>query len=405
MSAPRIDPATLNQRAWLEIDHDAIAANVAILTRLADGSRVAPVVKADAYGHGIEAVTRTLAAAGVAAACIATVDEAFLLREAGIELPLLLLYPPPPDALDELARLAVEPAVSTPAGVAAVAAWGRRRGPGDPVLRVHLEIETGLTRMGVLPTEAGPAAAALAAAGGTVLAGLWSHIADPADPAGIARQVAALGAAEASLRAAGVAVPVRHLAASGGLIAGGVPPLELIRPGIAVYGVLPDGLTPAADRAAAAAALRPALSLRARPIRILEVPPGTPVSYGGRWVAQRTSRIATVPLGYGDGYSRTTGPGAEVLIHGRRAPIVGSIAMDALMVDVTAIPEAGIDDEIVLLGAQGAERIGAGELAERRGTIPWEVLATLSRRLPRIHRHPAGDGVRTLAGDRPAADA
>jgi alanine racemase len=167
--------------------------------------------------------------------------------------------------------------------------------------------------------------------------------------------------------------------------------MDLVRPGLALYGVVPDDLPVPPERAAAAASLRPAMSIHARPIRILDVSPGTAVSYGGRWVAARPSRIMTLPIGYGDGYARGTGPGAEVLVGGRRAPIVGSIAMDALMVDVTDVPDAGPDSDVVLLGAQGAERIDALELARRRTTVTWEVLTAMARRIPRVYHAAAGD--------------
>ena len=391
-------PADLGQRAWLEVDLDALAHNLRLLRSLADGARLAPVVKADGYGHGIEAVSRTLERAGAAALCVATLDEAILVRAAGVRIPILLLYPAPAGSAGELRRLGVEPPVSTLGGIADLAAGPDAAGPG---LRIHLEIETGLTRMGVLPEEAGEAARRIAASAGLGLAGVWSHIADPGDPERVAAQVAALERAVAAVEAATGSRPERHLAASGGLLAGGIPRLELVRPGIAVYGVLPDGLVVPPERTAAAAALRPVLSLRARPIRILDVPAGTAVSYGGRWVAPVPSRIATVPVGYGDGYARTTGPGAEVLVRGQRAPVVGTIAMDALMVDLTAIPEAGMEDEVVLLGEQGGDRIGAHDLAARRGTIAWEVLSTFGRRLPRLYRAQGGDGLRALAHARP----
>lgn len=376
-------PAGRRHPAWIEIDHDALRHNLGVLASLAEGAGLAPVVKADGYGHGMRAVARTLEAAGVRALCVATVDEAFALRDAGVGGPILLLYPAPADALPELVRQGIELAVSTPGGVADVVAACRARPSGPPVV-VHLEVETGLTRMGIVPERIGEAAAALAAVGGVTIAGIWSHVADPGDADRCARQLAALEAAVASFGAIGLPVPARHLAASGGLLAGGVPTLELVRPGIAVYGVIPDDLPIAPDRAAAASSLRPVMRIAARPIRVLEVPAGTAVSYGGRWVAERPSTIATIPVGYGDGYARSTGPGAEVLIRGRRVPVVGTIAMDAMMADVTDLADITSADEVVILGSQGSERIGVHELARRRGSISWEVLTGMALRLPRI---------------------
>ena len=179
----------------------------------------------------------------------------------------------------------------------------------------------------------------------------------------------------------------------------------MVRPGLALYGELPDGLPIEGPARDAAAALRPVLKLAARPLRIAEVAAGAPVGYGGRWTAERPSRIATIPIGYGDGYARTSQPGAEALVRGRRVPVVGSIAMDALAVDVTDVPGISRDDEVVLLGAQGGERIAAAELARRRTTIAWEVLSGMAYRVPRVyHRDARPIGERTLFGESLARD-
>jgi alanine racemase len=334
---------------------------------------------------------RAFVDAGAAMLCVATADEALALRDMGIRAPIMLLYPPPVAALTDLAALGITIPVSSEEGAGELVDLARRPGSdrGVPVT-VHLEVETGLTRMGLDPGRCGAVAAALAAAPGVVVEGLWSHLACPEDPHGSAAQEAGLARALAAIRAEGLDVPVRHLAATGGLLAGTAASHGMVRPGLALYGVVPDGLPISPERAQAVASLRPAMSVHARPIRLLDVPAGTAVSYGGRWVAARPSRIMTLPLGYGDGYARGTGPGAEVLVGGRRAPIVGSIAMDALMVDVTDIPAVGPDADVVLLGSQGIERIDAQELARWRTTIPWEVLTAMARRIPRVYHASAG---------------
>jgi alanine racemase len=183
------------------------------------------------------------------------------------------------------------------------------------------------------------------------------------------------------------------------LLAGTVEPMDMVRVGLALYGIVPEGLRPGPHALSAAAALRPALSVKATPLRLLAIEAGTSVGYGATWSAGRRSTIATLPIGYGDGYARGMGPGAEVLVRGRRAPVVGTIAMDALAVDVTDV--AGVDgqDEFVLLGEQGRSRIDVADLARWRTSITWEALATLSARLPRVYHASAGiRGVRTLAG-------
>ncbi|MFN8622257.1 MAG: alanine racemase [Chloroflexota bacterium] len=381
------------RRAWMSVDTAALAHNLLVLAGLAGpGARVAAVIKADAYGHGLVPAARTFLAAGAAMVCVATVDEVLALRAAGITAPILLLYPPPIAAVDALVAAGVTIPVSSEEGGRELAAeLGAAAARHPRPVTIHLEVETGLTRMGVPPERCPAVASSLAAIPGVRIEALWSHLATPEDPASASGQLAELDRATALMRGAGIDVPLRHLAASGGLLAGTVPALDLVRPGLALYGVLPDDLPVPPARQAAAASLRPAMSLHARPIRLLEVGPGASVSYGGRWTAERPSRIMTLPVGYGDGYARGTGPGAEVLVAGRRAPVVGSIAMDALMVDVTEIPEAGPDSDVVLLGRQGGERIDAAELARKRTTIAWEVLTAMARRLPRVYHAAAGE--------------
>jgi alanine racemase len=191
-----------------------------------------------------------------------------------------------------------------------------------------------------------------------------------------------------------------HLSATGGLFGGTGGFDGMVRPGLCLYGELPADL-PLADAARdARAALRPAMTLHCRPLRVSEASAGTAVGYGGRWRAERPSRIATLPVGYGDGYARAYQPGGEALVRGRRVPLVGTVAMDALAVDVTDVPGVSMADEFVLLGRQGGERITASELAQRRTTISWEVLVSMAHRLPRVYHAAAGlTGVRTLAGE------
>jgi alanine racemase len=384
----------VKRRAWVAVDTAALAHNLGVLVGLAGPTaRVVAVIKADAYGHGLVPAARAFLGAGAAMLAVATVDEVLLLRGAGIRAPVLLLYPPPVAAVEELVALDVAIPVSAEDGGHELAGRLRALASGGRTPRsvsIHLEAETGLTRMGVPPERCGVIAAELATVPGVAVDGLWSHLACPEDAAVSATQAAVLARAERAVLAAGIRIPLRHLAASGGLLAGTAASMELVRPGLALYGVVPDDLPVPPDRAAAAASLRPAMSIHARPIRILEVAPGTAVSYGGRWVAARRSRIMTLPIGYGDGYARPTGPGAEVLVGGRRAPIVGSIAMDALMVDVTDIPDAGPDSDVVLLGSQGSARIDALELARRRTTVTWEVLTAMARRIPRVYHAAAG---------------
>jgi alanine racemase len=200
--------------------------------------------------------------------------------------------------------------------------------------------------------------------------------------------------------AAGHEIPRRHLAASGGLLVPGIPTYDAVRPGLMIYGLAPDEIAPA-DLPPVAAELQPVMSLRARAVRVADLPAGHGISYGPTFTTGRPSRIATLPLGYGDGWSRALSNRADALVRGRRVPIVGNVAMDAMMVDVTDVPgpPVGIGDEFVLIGEQGGERITVAELAQRRTTNSWEVVTSMSRRLPRVYDAASGPiGFRTLVG-------
>jgi alanine racemase len=374
-----------NRGAWLEIDLDAMRHNIEVIRSVVGPAAVAPVVKADAYGHGVEAVGPALAP-HVEALCVATLDEAIALR-ARVHGRILLLYPAPASAAAEAVAADVELAVMSAADLEAI----RSAAPaGGPPVKVHLGVETGMGRGGLLP-EAVPAVAATAVADPRIeLAGLWSHLHSPEDPPSSDAQVLRFEVAVTALHEAGIPIPPRHIAASGGIFTHDEPSLDLVRPGIAVYGVLDADLPIAPDAVEAAGRLRPAMALKARPAAFSDVPAGGTVGYGGTWRAERPSRIAVLPVGYGDGYLRGSQPGAMALVRGRRAAIVGRVSMDAVAVDVTDLPGLDYLEEFVLMGRQGAEWISAGELARRRNTIAWEVLTGMAQRLDRVYYPLAG---------------
>ena len=383
------------------MDTDALRGNLeAARSLVPPGGRLIGVVKADGYGHGLEIAGRTFAAAGADRLAVATLGEARRLRAVLPQgPPILVLFAVPPEALAEAATDRFELAASDEGWLDEALATrtvppGEGR-PGAP-LRLHLEVETGFLRAGLRPEAVAAAAERIAATPGLELAGLWTHLADPADPAMTAAQLAAFGRAEALLRARGVALPERHVAASGGLFTGRATGTETARPGLALYGLLPPGLPLSPDGAEAAARLRPALTLKARPLRVEPVATGERVGYGGTWRAARPSRVATLPVGYGDGWARASAAGTAALVRGRRVPLIGVVAMDAIAADVTDIePEVTRADEFVLLGAQGGDRIGADELARVRTTISWEVVASMAARLTRVyHAGPGPTGLR-----------
>jgi alanine racemase len=402
----------LPKTAWLEIDLDALIGNVRLLTSLLPaGVRLEPVLKADAYGHGSVPVARALVADGTRSLSVATFDEALELRQAGIEVPILIVFPIPPELVPDARRHGL----SVTAGdqvllerTLAALAKEHRAGPsaaegsnGSP-LAIHLEVETGLGRGGVDPDAVPVAAAAIASSPYARLAGLWSHLQSAGNAELTACQDRFFGQAAGFLEEAGLTLPERHLAASGGVLAATVGTYDAVRVGLALYGLVPDDLEVAEGARAAAAGLRPVMSLRARPIRVAWLDAGTGVSYGPSFTTARRSLIATLPLGYADGYPRSLSNRAEVLVRGVRMPLVGTVAMDAVMVDVTDVPgpEVTVDDEFTLLGEQGEARIGALEVARWGNTISHEIVAAMSGRLPRVYYAAAeAVGLRTIACD------
>jgi alanine racemase len=391
--------APLPRTAWLELDIDALRDNLHLVRELVGpGVQVEPVIKADAYGHGMIPIAKALADAGVDGLCVATFDEAAALREAGLDGRVTVLFPIPPARAPEAALLRIGVAAGDGPVLEAMLALLGEHGDLSVPLDIELEIETGLGRGGVMPDAAVAMATAIAAAGAARLAGVWTHLQASEEPGRTADQIRRFESALAALQSAGLAAPRRHLAASGGVLVPEIPSYDAVRPGLMIYGIAPDEFG-ADEVPPAAVMLRPVMSLRARPVRVADLPAGHGVSYGPTFSTRRPSRIATLPLGYGDGWPRVLSNRASALVRGTRAPIVGNVAMDAMMVDVTDVPGPPVDqsDEFVLLGEQGDERITARDLAQARTTNSWEVVTTMSRRLPRVYHASAGPvGVRTL---------
>jgi len=368
--------------AWLEIDLGAMRQNVAIIRERVTPAAVAAVVKADAYGHGIRAAVTALADV-VDALCVATLDEAILVRQLTATR-VLLLYPVPEPASADGLACGAELTIMSVADLKSLQSAAR---DGATPVALQLCVETGLGRGGVPLDEVVSVATIVQADQRFRLAGLWSHLASPEDPAAAARQVARFDSARRALQAAGIPLPARHLAASSAIFCGTAPGLQMVRSGLAVYGVLDESLPLAGAAREAAARLRPAMSLKARPVAIIDVPIGEGVGYGSHWRAQRPSRVAILPLGYADGYLRGSQPGARALVRGLPLPLVGVISMDALAVDVTDVRDLDRGEELVLLGEQAGSRISVGELARARNTIAWEVLSGMAARVDRVY-HP-----------------
>jgi alanine racemase len=373
-----VRPSGSPHRAWIEIDHAAVRDNLSVLRGLAGTDRqVIGVVKANAYGHGATEISRTLLGAGVERLAVATLCEGLALREAGIEAPVLVLW-----ALGEPEAAAALNADLEPIAFDAAAVVMLERAAADAGRRaaVHLKIDTGLGRQGAEPSEAVELATRISRSRHLRLAGTFSHLAVPGeDDAFTEVQLLRLAQALDAMRSAGVDPGLVHVSATGGILAGAGGFADAVRPGLGLYGLLPGW---AADRDPG---LRPALTIKARPLRIFDLAAGTAIGYGLRFRAARATRIATLGIGYGDGWPRTHANNGRALVKGRLVPIVGAVSMDGLTVDLGEVDDVTYADEFVLIGEQSGARITADDVATERRTINYEVTTALRGRLPRLH--------------------
>jgi alanine racemase len=369
------------QAVWSEVDLGAIRANVAAVAAVAAPAALLAVVKANGYGHGAVPVARAALDAGATWLGVARVEEGEQLRDAGIDARIMLLSEPPSRRAERVVAAALTPVVYTDVGIDALAKAVADSGRADP-FEVHLKVDTGMHRVGCAPDDAVALARAVSARDELTLVGVCTHlaVADEPDHPYTSEQLACFDAVLAALEAEHLRPPLAHAANSAGLLASPRARYDLVRVGIACYGLPPSPAL--ADREPA---LRPALSLRARVTMVKTLPRGARVSYGLRSEVGASGRVATVPAGYADGVPRALGlVGGEVLVRGRRRPIIGVVTMDQLLVDLGDVP-AEPDDEVVLIGRQGDEEITATEWAERLGTISYEVVTGIGARVPRTY--------------------
>jgi alanine racemase len=368
------------RRAWAEVDLGAVRHNASLLAGLAAPAGLCAVVKAGGYGHGSVAVAEAALEGGATWLAVAIVEEGAVLRDHGIEAPILLLSEPPAEAMDEVVALRLTPTLYTEAGVEAAAK--AVVGAGAPPLDVHVKVDTGMHRVGAGAEGALAVAQAVGDRPELTLGGFWTHFAVADEPGNSFTDDQCARFDEVVGR-----LPERplliHACNSAGALAHPAAHHDLVRCGIALYGVAPS---PALAAVAPAEGLRPVLSLRARVAYVREVPAGDAVSYGLRRPLERASHVATVPIGYADGVPWRLGvTGGEVLIGGRRRPLAGSVTMDQIMVDCG--DDAGVlpGDEVVLIGRQGDQQITAWDWATQVGTIAYEVLCGIGPRVPKIY--------------------
>ncbi len=345
-------PPATHRRAWIEIDDAALAHNARVFRRaIPAATRLGILVKANGYGHGMVIAAHAAIAGGADQLMVVSIDEALTLRAAGLTGPILIVYPIDPADVEEAVRADLEVSVSGVESARGLldgwtASRARSAGPADATLRVHIEVDSGMGRGGVHPDDLPGVVERIDATEATEIAGIWSHLADGADPARSSDQVRAYEAALAAVAATGRTLPPRHIAATEGVFVETGPAYDLVRIGLGFYGELGLDVAPAPALASLAAELRPAMTVVARPARLEAVRAGTPVGYGSEWTATRPSVIATLPIGYADGWTRRYWPGASALVRGRRVPLVGRVSMDAVCADVTDVEGVTMEDRV-----------------------------------------------------------
>ena len=367
---------------WAEVNLGAIRANLGALRGLvAPGIKVLGVVKADAYGHGMVPVARALESAGVDMLGVVMVEEGVALRSAGVHVPILMMGTLP---ADEVANLVAHDLVATVADAATAEAIDREARRAAKVVSVHLKVDTGMNRLGVRAEEAVGVAEAVAGLKHLRLDGVYTHFACADTPGDRAtrEQLQRFRAVLSELGQRGVQVETIHAANSSALATMPETHFDMVRPGLALYGALacraPDGLD-----------LRPALALRSRVAHLKRVPRGEGVSYGHTWRARRDSVVGLLPIGYGDGYPRALSNKGQVRLGegpaARLAPVVGYICMDATLVDLTDVPAPRVGLDATLIEAHAQSPINVAAVARLAGTIPYEILTGLAKRVPRVY--------------------
>ncbi|NLY54580.1 MAG: alanine racemase [Firmicutes bacterium] len=378
---------------WAEINLDYLAHNIGQIRRqLAPDCQIIAVVKADAYGHGSIQIARAALAAGATWLAVSMLDEAVNLRQAGITAPILVMGYTPPEQGAVAARLGVSLAVYERRGAEGLVEVAKQTGK---TLKVHLKVDTGMSRLGVMASEAVALASFLRDLPGCELEGVFTHLAsaDEPDPLPTLKQTQMFSDVLNSLQQVGICAPLVHVANSAAAVRFPRSRFNAVRLGLAMYGFYPypgmqeQGIS-----------LIPIMSLKTTVTHAKWLPVGTPISYGGRFITQRPSYIVTLPIGYGDGLARSLGGKVSVYLRGQQVRLVGSICMDQCMADATAVPEAQAGDEVLVWGSDLSKNTAA-DFAGAMGTIVYEVTTMLSKRVPRLYLQ-SGQivAVRTLLG-------
>lgn len=365
---------------WAEIDLDHIAHNIRSIQQIVPaGTQLLAVVKANAYGHGAVPVARKALESGATYLAVATVDEGIELRKAGIAAPILVMGYTPPDQSDLVVRYDLTQTVFQ---VELLQRLSEAAALHGKTVKVHLKVDTGMGRLGLVdPDETVRFAKQVTQTPGVCLEGVYTHFAtaDEADARYAEEQIKRWETLQKMLKDAGLDSLLLHISNSAGILQYPVCAGQMVRLGISMYGYYPS------SEVQKKIELRQALRLVSKIAYLKQVPSGTKISYGGTFETRRESLIATLPIGYADGYARALSNRGQVLVRGMRVPVVGRVCMDQIMIDVTDVPHVALQDEVVLYGNQGAEFISVDEVADQIGTISYEVCCAIGRRVPRCY--------------------
>jgi alanine racemase len=369
-------------RAWAEINLDNIAHNLREIRRIV-GKRteIMAVVKADAYGHGILETVSTMIHNGATRLAVSMLDEAIQLRNTGIKVPILVLSHTSPQRAEELIKYNITQTVYSHEMAKILSEAAVRQGAK---IRVHIKIDTGMSRVGFLPGySAVKDVVKIHELKGIIVEGIFTHFstADEKDREYTNYQAEMFESILSELNRIGILIPIRHVSNSAAILQYPELTMDLVRPGIIMYGIYPSN-----DMDRTIIDLKPAMTLKASISHVKWVEKGTPVSYGRKFITPRKTRLATLPIGYADGYSRLLTGKSRVIINGQYAPVVGSICMDQCMVDVTDVTgDINVGDEAILIGKKGDLKISAYEIADIMGTIPYEIICIIGKRVPRVY--------------------
>ncbi len=370
-----------HSRVCAEISLDNFEHNLDEIKKLiAPGTKVAAVIKTDAYGHGAVSLAHILETRSeIWGYAVATIEEAVELRDAGIKKPVLILGYTFPEDHSEIVRLGIRPAVFSMEAAMALSAEACRQ---NRDVRIHIKLDTGMSRIGFQATEeTAETIVQIAKLPHMIIEGIFTHFAkaDEIDKSFTRQQAAAFFQMDAWLKERGISIPIRHISNSAGIIDLPEYNLDMVRAGIILY-----GLWPSDEVCKERIDLKPLMTIRSHVVHVKELGDGRCISYGGTYQVKGTRIIATIPVGYGDGYPRALSNKGYVLIHGQKAPVCGRICMDQFMVDVTGIGNVKVGDEVVLIGTQGERTITIEEAGEMAGRFNYEFACDLGKRIPRV---------------------